>query len=142
MKGSQVAKVIGTLGCLAILVIVGPGLLLGGMLIAGSERTIYQREKSPNGWREARVQFDDGGAISSFSRLVFVKPSWNFSDQPLLSCRAFFGDGEAKVRVVWKDNNTLLIAHHFAPDRVQDAAQNCGSVRIIVQAERPFESDR
>jgi hypothetical protein len=127
---------------LVVVVILAPGLFLGGLFVAGSTRTIYEREKSPDGWREARVQFDDGGAISRFSRLVFVKPSWNFSDEPLLSCRAFYGDGEAKVRLVWKDSHTLLVIHHFAPDRVKDVSRACGPIRIIARAERPFDSDK
>jgi len=71
--------------------------LLSGLLIAGSERTIYERATTPDGWHDARVRFDDGGAISSFSRVVFVKHHWNGSDEPLLSCRAFWGHGEPAV---------------------------------------------
>jgi hypothetical protein len=121
------------------LVFLGPGLLLGSFLVAGSARSIYQRASSPDRWHEARVQFDDGGAVSRFSRLVFVKHSWNVSDEPLLSCRAFWGDGEAEVTLQWLDNNTLLVRHHFAPQNVEATARNCGSVRIVVQAVQPYE---
>jgi len=117
-----------------------PGALLGILLIAGSERSVFERVKSPDGWHEARVQFDDAGALSGFARLVFVKHDWNMSDEPLLSCRAFWGEGQAKVDLKWLTDNTLLIEHHFAPDHVEATAQNCGPVRIIARSVRPFES--
>ena len=123
----------GCLGLLACLVVLVPGLVLGGLLIAGSERTIFERTTSPDGWHDARVQFDDGGALSSFSRLVFVKHHWNRSDEPLLSCRAFWGDGEAAVHLRWLNSSTLLIRHSFPASDVQAMADHCGSIRIIVQ---------
>jgi hypothetical protein len=107
--------------------------MLGGLLIAGSERTIYERATSPDGWHEARVQFDDGGAISSFSRLVFIKHHWNPSDEPLLSCRAFWGEGEEAVHLRWLDSSTLLIRHAFRSADVQATAHQCGTVKIIAK---------
>lgn len=101
---------------LGLLVLV-PGLGLGLLLIAGSERTIYKRATSPDRWNEARVQFDDAGAISGFERLVFVKHAWNPSDAPLLSCRALWGHGQAKIDVHWIDSSTLLIRHHVSPEK-------------------------
>jgi len=127
---------IGCLGLLACMIVLGPGLLLGGLLIAGSERTIYERAISPDGWHDARVQFDDGGAASSFSRLVFVKHHWNHSDEPLLSCRAFWGEGEQAVHLHWIDSSTLLIRHAFPPTDVEATADHCGPIRIIVQGQR------
>lgn len=124
---------IGCLGLLAGIVLLGPGLLLGGLLIAGSERTIYERATSPDGWHDARVQFDDGGAISSFSRVVFVKHHWNRSDEPLLSCRAFWGHGEQAVHLLWIDSTTLLIRHAFPTTDVEATADHCGPIRIVVQ---------
>ena len=115
------------------------GLLLGGMLILASERNVYERVKSPDGWHEARVQFDDGGAVSSFERLVFVKGRFNPSDEPLASCRAFLGHGEAKISLSWQNNNMLLIQHHVAPENVADVATNCGSVRIVARGVLPYE---
>ncbi len=70
------AKIFRVSGCLILtagFVLISPGLFLGAMLIAGSERTIYERAESPNGSHEARVHFDDGGALSGFERQVFVK---------------------------------------------------------------------
>lgn len=116
-----------------VVVVLGPYLLLAGALILGSVRTIFERAGSPDGWNEARVQFDDAGAVSSFSRLVFVKSRWNPSDEPLLSCRAFWGDGEAAVHLRWLNDRTLLIQHAFTADDVKAVAANCGQVRILVQ---------
>ena len=118
---------------LAGIVSLGPGFLFGAALVAGSERTIYERTTSPDGWHDARVQFDDAGAVSRFSRLVFVKHRWNPSDEPLLSCRAFWREGEAAVHLKWIDDRTLLIRHAFPAEDVQAVAARCGSIRIVVQ---------
>jgi hypothetical protein len=139
----QWGKIASGVGCVLLVVLtvpVLPGLLLGAMLIAGSERTIYERAKSPDGSHEARVQFDDGGAVSGFERVVFVRHSWNPSDQPLLSCRAFWGHGEAKIALRWIDSSTLAIEHHVAPKNVADVADHCGPVRIIAKPIPPFEN--
>jgi hypothetical protein len=120
-------------------IVVSPGLLLGLMLIAGSERTIYQRVKSPDGWSQARVQFDDAGAISSFERVVFVKHAWNPSDAPLLSCRAFWGHGQAKVELRWTDSSTLVVRHHVAPKNIADVSRHCGATRIVTEPVLPYE---
>jgi hypothetical protein len=86
------------------------------------------------------VQFDDAGAISSFSRLVFVKHRWNHSDAPLLSCRAFLGKDEAVVHLRWLDNITLLITHGFRHGEVQAVARHCGPVRIVVKELSPTKN--
>ena len=140
MTASQFRKVwlgivcsgIGCVGLLACLVAFEPGLLLGALFVAGSKRTIYERAISPDGWHDARVQFDDAGAISDYARSVFVKHSWNFSDAPLLSCRAFWGDGEAAVHLRWLDDSTLLITHGFEQGAIEAVADHCGPIRVIV----------
>ena len=86
------------------------------------------------------MQFDDGGALSGFERLVFIKGWWNPSDAPLLSCRAFWGHGQAEIKLRWKDTTTLVIEHHVAPENVADVATNCGSIRIETQPTPPFEN--
>jgi hypothetical protein len=136
MDAKRIVKMVAGLGCFGLLlclVPIVPGLMLGGMLIMGSERTIYQRAVSPDGWHEARVQFDDAGAISSFSRLVFIKHRWNGSDEPLLSCRAFWGAGEEAVHLHWIDSSTLLIQHGFQSQDVEAVADHCGPIRIIAR---------
>jgi len=115
-------------------VTIGPGLLLGLLLTLGSERTVFERATSPDGWHEARVQFDDGGAISPFDRLVFVKSSWNPSDAPPLSCRAFWADGEAVVHLRWLNNHELLIEHGFPSRAIEAVTTNCGSIQITTQS--------
>ena len=144
MTARGVTATVGAVGYFALAaasVILVPGLLLGIILIAGSERTVYERTISPDGWHEARVQFDDAGAVSGFARLVFVKHSRNVSDGPLLSCRAFWGDGEAEVHLKRLNGSTLLIEHHFPPNNVEAIARNCGPVRIVARAVPPFEDD-
>lgn len=122
------------LGAIALalgLTVVLPGVLLGVALIAGSQRTVFERAESPDGQKEARVQFDDAGAISSVDRIVFVKDRWNPSDEPLFSCRAFWADGENAIHLRWADNRTLEIRHGFPSTAIEAQAARCGSVRII-----------
>jgi hypothetical protein len=130
---------IGVLVLLAYLFLTGPGFLLVGLLIAGSERTISERATSPDGRYDARIQSDAAGAVSSPSRLVFVKYRWNPSDEPLLSCRAFSGRGDAPVHLQWLDSGTLLIRHSFPATDVQIAADHCGPIRVIVE-DSPHQS--
>ena len=139
MDTKRIVKIGTGLGCVALLLCLiplVPGLLLGGMLTLGAERTIYERAVSPDGWHEARVQFDDAGAVSSFSRLVFIKHRWTGSDEPLLSCRAFWGAGEEAVHLHWIDSGTLLIQHAFPPQDVEAVADRCGPIRIVVRGIR------
>ena len=67
--GAVVGRLILLVGGLTL----GLTCVLVGVILFTGERTIYQRASSPDGWREARVQFDDAGAVDGFSRLVFVK---------------------------------------------------------------------
>jgi hypothetical protein len=143
VKWKPAVKIGCKIGCIALavlLVVASPVLMLPIMLIAGSERTIYERANSTDNWHEARVQFDDGGAISGFERLVFVKHAWNFSDAPLLSCRAFWGHGEAKIHLRWIDSSTLVIEHHVAPKNVAAVSSQCGSVKIVLRPMLPYEN--
>jgi hypothetical protein len=133
-RGGAAKWIIAAVVALVFVVFLAPATLLGMAMAFGSERTVFERATSPSGWREARVQFDDAGAVSGFSRLVFVKPRWNVSDAPLLSCRAFWADGEEAVHLRWLDSRTLLIEHAFAPDAVQAVASHCGPVRLVVRA--------
>lgn len=132
----RTAKGAGIIGCGVLLLAViffAPGLFLGIALIGGSQRTVYQRAVSPDGWHEARVQFDDGGAVSGFDRIVLVKHRWNLSDEPLLSCRAFLADGEAPVHLRWPNSSTLLVEHGFAAADAEDVARHCGPIRIVTR---------
>jgi len=133
MKWSFVGKIVVAGAVCFFVLLLGPGLLLGLFLLFGSQRTIFERATSPDGWHEARVQFDDAGAISSFDRMVFVKSRWNPSDQPLLSCRAFWAEGEAVVHLRWLNSHELLIQHGFPPRAIQAVNTNCGSIQITTQ---------
>lgn len=132
-RRSATKWIIAGLVALVFAVFLAPATLLMLAITFGSQRTVFERAISPGGWREARVQFDDAGAISGFSRLVFVKPRWNVSDAPLLSCRAFWADGEAAVHLRWLDDRTLLIEEGFEPASIQAVANHCGSVRLIIR---------
>jgi hypothetical protein len=122
------------LGVIAATLVAVPGLLLAVAFWIGSERTVFAREVSPDGWNEARVQFDDCGAPCSFDRIVLVKSRLNPSDEPLLSCRAFLAEGEANVRLRWLDDRTLLIQHAFPPDAIDAQASSCGPIRIVARS--------
>lgn len=134
---ASIARGFAGIGCLVLLVILAPGMLLGTLFWLGAERTVFERARSPDGWREARVQFDDAGAITGFARVVFVRSRLVPLDTPWLSCRAFWGSGEAPVRLSWPDNRTLLVRHGFSADQVEDVAERCGSIRIVTRPLTP-----
>jgi hypothetical protein len=132
------------IGCIGLTILSLPlfgGLLLGTAFWLGSQRTIYQRVESPDGKYEARVQFDDAGAISGWAKTVFVRRAWLPLDTPWLSCPAFWGEGTDHIRLSWPDNHTLVVVHGFKPD---DASSNstCGSVRIRNQFDPKLISDQ
>ena len=126
------SKVVLGIVALVLLVPILGGLMLGVGLSIGSKRTVYERSLSPNGNREARVQFDDCGAACGFDRIVFVKRSW-LNDQPLLSCRAFLAEGEEPITLTWIDNQHLVIRHGFRPQDITAVASHCCDVTIDVQ---------
>ncbi|WP_156170010.1 hypothetical protein [Aurantiacibacter luteus] len=141
-EAHSIGKIAAKIGCAILFVaflIFSPGLLFVAMLITMSERTIFDRVASPDGSYEARVQFDDAGALSGFERVVFVKRPWNPSDTPRLSCRAFWGHGRAEIELKWRDASTLEVRHHFAPQNVADKVSRCGSIAIITTPVAPFE---
>lgn len=127
------SKVAAGLGCMAIILIMvvgGPALLFGLMLWSASERTVFSRHVSPDGRLEARVQFDDCGALCGWEKAVFIKNRWMPSDTPLASCLAFLGDGTGQVRLEWERDRTLLIRHGFLPEHVVDSTSACGDTAI------------
>ena len=132
------------IGCVGLVIVATPilgGLLLGGLFWLGSERTIYQRISSRDGRTEARVQFDDGGAMTGWSKIVLVRSRWLILDNPWLSCRAFLGDGTDHVKLTWRDDATLVIRHGFSPNKVMDSNGNCGSTKIVTIFDPKLTSD-
>ncbi len=138
-SGARIAAI----GCIAFgivpAILASPAVFLGMMFAANAEKTVLQREVSPDGWKEARVQHVDAGAISGYDRQVYVKSSWNPSEWAWLNCRAFWGEGTADVELQWLDDTTLQIDHHFSPKNVRESTSSCGSVRIVARAVEPFE---
>ncbi len=136
MKYDRVMWVIAAAGATALLIALPPileSIASGSLFSAGSVRTIYERASSPDGAYEARVQFDDGGAVSRFSRLVFIKPHTLSSDEPSLSCRAFWGDGQAAVHLRWLGDRILVIHHAFPTNAITAQTASCEGVRIVVR---------
>jgi hypothetical protein len=138
MKRGLVSQIlwVGAAGFVVMMIalILGPGSLLGFFLIFGSQRTIFERALSPDALHEARVQFDDAGALSTFDRMVFLKSRWNPSDAPLLSCRAFWAEGVGIVHLRWLNRHELLIQHDFPPRAVKAVSAGCGSIQIATRS--------
>jgi hypothetical protein len=124
------------LGCLAIaaaVAVVGPAFLFAMLLWMGAERTVYSRLPSPDGWHEARVQFDDCGAPCGWAKIVYVRGRWLPLDSPFFSCRAFVGDGTDRVRLEWKANERLVIHHGFNQRGSFESAKACGSIVVMTR---------
>ena len=86
-------------GC-AMLVALAGFAALGTVEGSMCETTTFARSISPSGFTEARVQMTDCGAVSGFSRVVWVQPRWLSSDR-WLSCRAVAFDGMEPVALEW-----------------------------------------
>lgn len=126
-------KLAGVLGCLTLsvgLIVIGPGVIFVLLLWAASERTIYSRVASPDGSREARVQFDDCGAPCGWEKAVFVRSVFIPLDSPVFSCLAFQGSGTSRVRLEWVGKERLLVHHGFGAREYAVPASACGSVAI------------
>lgn len=134
--GDTVLALCRGLGCLAIaaaVAIVGPALLFVLLMWMATERTVYSRASSPDGRREACVQFDDCGAPCGWAKIVYVKGRWLPLDSPVFGCRAFVGDGTNRVRLEWKANEQLVVHHGFKQRGSFEAAKACGSIVVTTR---------
>lgn len=86
-------------GC-AILVIFFVIACVGSLGNAMCETTTYAQSNSPSGTTDARVQMTDCGAVSGFSRIVWVQPRW-LPQSRALSCRAVAFNGQPAVKLGW-----------------------------------------
>lgn len=137
MNWRAVGKGAALVGCVGLVIISAPllgGLLLGAMLIAASERTVYARSVSPGGQFEARVEFTDCGAICGFERVVFVSRAWLPFDSKVLSCRPFWADGKATVQLHWSTPNSLEILHCFPAQAVRSTPENCANLSVSIRS--------
>ncbi|MCW2410244.1 MULTISPECIES: hypothetical protein [unclassified Sphingobium] len=95
------------LGCAALLLILAFGLVRS----AGSamcDTTTFYESLSPDGWTGARVQMTDCGALSGFSRVVWIQPRWLPTDR-LFACRAVAIDGQPAVRLEWAQATLIVV---------------------------------
>jgi hypothetical protein len=86
-------------GCAMLLALAGFA-ALGTVETSMCETTTFARSISPSGFTEARVQMTDCGAVSGFTRVVWVQPRWLPSDR-WLSCRAVAFDGMEPIALRW-----------------------------------------
>jgi hypothetical protein len=86
-------------GCAMLLALAGFA-ALGTIETPMCETTTFARSISPSGFTEARVQMTDCGAVSGFSRVVWIQPRWLPSDR-WLSCRAVAFDGTEPITLRW-----------------------------------------
>lgn len=104
-------------------------LIIGFLVFAGSAKTtIYESAVSPDGRREARVQFSDCGAACSFEREVVVRRRNGFAS----SCTALLVHGEWPVSVKWMDAGTLLVSNPAPREELLSKRSRCGPVAIRV----------
>ena len=87
------------------------------------ETTTYSESRSPLGATDARVQMTDCGAVSGFSRVVWVQPTW-LPRSRALSCRAVAFDGQPSVSVSW-EGDSLIVASDALQSSVRAKAAGC-----------------
>jgi hypothetical protein len=120
-------------GC-ATLVALAAFAALGTMEGAMCETTTFARSISPSGFTEARVQMTDCGAVSEFSRVVWVQPRWLPSDR-WLSCQAVAFDGIEPIALSWTADS-LRVASAVPKTSVIAAANACYGRKIDLQLHR------
>lgn len=85
--------------------------------------TTYAQSRSPSGITDARVQMTDCGALSGFSRVVWVQPAW-LPRERAVSCRAAALEGQPGVSMNWSPD-ALLITTDAPRSSVIDRASSC-----------------
>ncbi len=120
-------------GAVALVAIVGWAFLFF-VFETGTKTTVYERATSPDGRREARVQFSDCGAACSFQRQVVVDAGAG------AACTVFQVHGEWPVTIRWLDARTLLIRNPAPPEELRHADSRCGPVEVRITP-TPSSSD-
>ena len=85
--------------------------------------TTFAEGRSPSGSMAARVQMTDCGALSGFSRVVWVQPAWLPQDR-VFSCRAVALEGQPSVALNWSAD-TLIITTNAAQRDVIQSETSC-----------------
>lgn len=106
--------------------------LLDSLSGAMCETTTYAEATSPSGLTVARVQMTDCGALSGFSRVVWVEPRWLPSDIGL-GCRAVAFDGQVPVSLAWRGGD-LVVTSAATRDSVIGSENACygSKVRLLL----------
>lgn len=107
---------------------------LGSLEGSMCETTTFARSISPNGFIEARVQMTDCGAVSGFSRVVWVQPRWLPSDR-WLSCRAAAFDGMVSIVLRWTADS-LNVASAVPKASVIATANACYGWKVDLDLQR------
>ena len=95
------------------------------------ETTTYADSRSPSGRTEARVQMTDCGAMSRFSRVVWVQPAWIPRDRAF-SCRAVALDDQPSVRLAWTAD-AVIVTTDAPRESVIARAGSCYGWRVEVR---------
>jgi len=87
------------------------------------ETTTYVESRSPSGATDARVQMTDCGALSGYSRVVWVQPALLPRDRSA-SCRAVALNGQPNVRLDWSAE-ALIVTTNAPPSDIIASASSC-----------------
>lgn len=98
------------------------------------ETTTFAQSLSPSGLTEARVQMTDCGALSGFSRVVWVQPRWWPRDR-WLSCRAVAFNGMEPVSLRWTADS-LRVSSAVSEAEVLAASDRCYGWNVDLQLQR------
>lgn len=116
-------------GC-GMLCVAGIVACLGSIAGAMCETTVFQRSLSPSGLFEARVEMTDCGALSGFTRVVWLQPTW-LPRTRWLSCRAVAFDGMAPVQLKWQAD-AIQIASAVPAESIIGAGRSCHGWRVAL----------
>ncbi len=89
------------------------------------ETTTYVESRSPSGTTEARVQMTDCGAVSGFSRVIWVQPALLPRDRSL-SCRAVALEGQPAVQLAWSADALIVTTDAPQSDIIASAGSCYG----------------
>ena len=109
---------------MAVLMVLGPALLLGFMLAAGCEDQIGPLVTSPNheGGYVAQVRSRDCGAVGWNTRVVVSRQyTFAFDESPQQIKLALGSIRPQDVELEWTSETTLLITHKRLPSKASEA---------------------
>jgi hypothetical protein len=134
----QILAMLAGVGLLVFVATPAFTILLSVLVMPAGDKTVYATAASPDGEREALVQFIDCGATCSFHRNVIVK-SRTF---PFGECGVLDLDGDPKVGLRWTGERVLEVSYSVPREDIEVARDHCHDVQVRLGWTPPGRSGR